>query len=125
MLTKLTFFYYNQINMHKMYGVIIMKEWVKNNYFILLMLLGFLLYWLFGVIITYITVLSTIVFVIYAKGTNRVQMYNFDLVLFVSYLLLSIFGLFITKNATVQVLSIILGILFIASFYRNKRINKL
>ena len=108
-----------------MYGVIIIKEGVKNNYFILLMLLGFLLYWLFGVIITYITVLSTIVFVIYAKGTNRVQMYNFDLVLFVSYLLLSIFGLFITKNATVQVLSIILGILFIASFYRNKRINKL
>ena len=108
-----------------MYRVIFIKEWLKDNYFILLMLLGFLLYWLFGVIIAYITVLATIAFVICAKGTNRIQMYNFDLVLFVGYLLLSIFGLFITKNETVQVLSIILGILFIASFYKNKRINKL
>lgn len=102
-----------------------MKEWLKDNYFIILMLLGFLLYWLFGVVITYIVALAVIFFVIYAKGTNRVQMYNFDLVLFVGYILLSIFGLFITKNETVQVLTIILGILFIASFYKNKRINKI
>ena len=102
-----------------------MKEWLKDNYFIILMLLGFLLYWLFGVVITYIVTLAVIFFVIYAKGTSRVQMYNFDLVLFVGYILLSIFGLFITKNETVQVLTIILGILFIASFYKNKRINKI
>lgn len=62
---------------------------------------------------TYITLVCVGVFILWGKVGEKILFYNFDLVLFAGYLLLTLFGLFIIKNQTLEVLSIILGITYI------------
>lgn len=101
-----------------------MKKWLIENMMLLLMLLGFLLYWIFGVVIAYITCIFVICFIAYLKISSKTELYNFDLVLFICYIIFSVFGLFILKDSTLYVLIVILGIIYVYSFYKNKRMTK-
>lgn len=100
-----------------------MINFLEKYYYMIFMILGFILYWIFGITITYIVALAVIGFVIWIKTTNKIEMYNIDLVLFILYILLCIFALFISKNEGINILTIALGILYISSFYKNKRLK--
>lgn len=90
-----------------------MKEWLKTNYLLVIMVIGFILFWLLGTIMTYLTLVCVSVFVLWGKAGGKINFYNFDLVLFAGYLLLTLFALYVIKNSTVEVFSVILGIIYI------------
>ncbi len=103
--------------------VIKMKEWMSKNYLLIIMLLSFILYWLLGILITYITLVCVSIFVLWGKLGEKFTFYNFDLVLFAIYLLLTLFGLFVIKNPTVEVLSVILGITYVTEKIVNSNVK--
>ena len=99
-----------------------LKNWLSNNYQLLGMLLGMLLYSIFGDIMTYGIVISLVIIIVVGKIKDNLELYNFDIVLLFGYITLFIIYL-LSKVVWLNVIIISLGLIYIFSFFRNKRFN--
>ncbi len=99
-----------------------MKKFFANHFFVISLLLCFVLYWIFGDIIVFLSILAVIAFFLCMKGIYKANFLYFDLILLGLYLLLGFICLVFLSNPTVEILVIILGVWYIASFIFNKRL---
>ena len=100
-----------------------MKEVIYKNYQLIALLIGFVLYWLFGVVMSYVIMVLVGVFIFWGKATDKVEMYNFDLLIYIIYTMFSLIALFLIKKDTSNVLVIILGLEIICSYIVNDKIS--
>lgn len=100
-----------------------MKETIYKNYQLLVLLIGFVLYWLFGVVMSYVIMVLVGVFIFWGKATDKVEMYNFDLLIYIIYTMFSLIALFLIKKDTSNVLVIILGLEIICSYIVSDKIS--
>lgn len=100
-----------------------MKEVIYKNYQLIALLIGFVLYWLFGVVMSYVIMVLVGVFIFWGKATDKVEMYNFDLLIYIIYTMFSLIALFLIKKDTSNVLVIILGLEIICSYIVSNKIS--
>lgn len=100
-----------------------MKEVIYKNYQLIALLIGFVLYWLFGVVMSYVIMVLVGVFIFWGKATDKVEMYNFDLLIYIIYTMFSLIALFLIKKDTSNVLVIILGLEIICSYIVSDKIS--
>lgn len=100
-----------------------MKETIYKNYQLLALLIGFVLYWLFGVFMSYVIMVLVGAFIFWGKATDKVEMYNFDLLIYIIYAMFSLIALFLIKKDTSNVLVIILGLEIICSYIVSDKIS--
>lgn len=71
---------------------------------------------------TYGIVISLVIIIVIGKIKDNLELYNFDIVLLFGYITLFIIYL-LSKVVWLNVIIISLGLIYIFSFFRNKRFN--
>ncbi len=87
------------------------------------MLLSFILYWIFGDIVLFITILGVAITVYILKGIKKQSFIYLEVILLVIYGLLSLLCLIFPSAITLKVLVIILGVWFMIYIYAYKRLS--
>ena len=100
-----------------------MKDYFKRNYQLLSIIIGFILYLLFKSVIAYVFVILIGVVVFWGKTTEKIDLYNFDMLIYILYTIFSIISLFLWKDNISNMLVITLGLNIIFYYVANNKIN--
>lgn len=100
-----------------------MKEFIFKNYQLMSLIIGTMLYIVLGRIIAYIIMISVGVFIFWGKATEKVELYNFDLLIYILYTMFSILFLFVFKTEVSINLVIILGLIILLSYFINDKVK--
>ena len=103
--------------------VVFVKGFICKNYQLICLLMGFLLYCLFGIVLSYIIMIIVGMFIFWGKATERIDLYNIDLLIYILYTLFSIFSLLVLKKEITNELVIILGLQILCSYYINGKFH--
>lgn len=98
-----------------------MGFWCRNNYWFLVLLFSFVLFWIFGDIVFYLCILAFIGVLFLLRGIFRTPFIVLEVIFIALYLLLCLIGLLFILSATFRLFLMIMGIWFISSLYRRKR----
>lgn len=100
-----------------------MKEILYRNYQLLITIISLILYWLFGIIMSYVVMILTGIIVFWGKITEKIELFNFDLLIYIIYTIYSIIALLVIKIDTASLSVLIFGLTIISSYIINKRIK--
>jgi len=99
------------------------KEILYRNYQLLITIISLILYWLFGIIMSYVVMILTGIIVFWGKITEKIELFNFDLLIYIIYTIYSIIALLVIKIDTASLSVLIFGLTIISSYIINKRIK--
>lgn len=101
-----------------------MKKWFFENKITLCIVGSFLLYWLFGAIISYLIIGLVTLFIIWGRLFDRIEFYKVDILLYISYMLFSIILIFFSNSDSKNILVIVFGLLYLNIFFKEEKIKK-
>lgn len=100
-----------------------MKEFISKNYQLISLIIGTILYIVLGKVIAYIVTISVGIFIFWGKATEKVELYNFDLLIYILYTIFSILFLLVFKTDVSINLVIVLGLMILVSYFINDKVK--
>ena len=100
-----------------------MKEFISKNYQLISLIIGTILYIVLGKVIAYIVTISVGIFIFWGKATEKVELYNFDLLIYILYTIFSILFLFVFKTDVSINLVIVLGLMILVSYFIKNKVK--
>lgn len=98
-----------------------MKHFWNNYFWLITFILSYLLFWIFGDIIFFLSILIVIAEVLILKGVYRIRFFYFDIIPISAYLLLCLICLLFVFIETFKVFLIVIGVWMSLTFFFHKK----
>ncbi len=98
-----------------------MKYFWNNYFWLITFILSYLLFWIFGDIIFFLSILIVIGEILILKGFYRIKFFYFDIIIISIYLLLCLICLLFIFVESFKVFLIVLGVWMTLTFFFHKR----
>lgn len=98
-----------------------MKHFWNNYFWLITFILSYLLFWIFGDIIFFLSILIVIAEVLILKVVYRIRFFYFDIILISAYLLLCLICLLFVFIETFKVFLIVIGVWMSLTFFFHKK----
>jgi hypothetical protein len=98
-----------------------MKYFWNNYFWLITFILSYLLFWIFGDIIFFLSILVVIGEILVLKGIYRIKFFYFDVIIISIYLFLCLICLLFIFVESFKVFLIVIGVWMTLTFFFHKR----